>query len=315
MRVIAWTGVLVAVAPMACNDTGANESQGIAQLGIARIEVKDSTRETIVRGYDASDKVVASLSLVHGRFALTGSFREEYDTAEVDGRKLDVDVRGKTLTWETAGYTPTLHMPAHPPSAWDVALFLEAPQVKMVLDRWQIGWEHRVSTEESPYTIGSFAGTSITGCDGQVSCGSARGLTINTCGGGAAAMTASRATMANPAASGTSQIKVAQCCPGGSGGMDVDWFATKTCALTGTVSECGSSTAACKGCGVYLAWSSCSVTRDATNVYYDYTATLNMPSNCGNPCGPISAEGMSCGTWCSGECRMGTCTLSPQGGE
>lgn len=310
MKALKWTGLLVATLAMACN-AATTGSESIPELGVARLVVTDTAYETTVRGLDDHDAVIATMTLVHGQFELTGPFVEEYDTPVVDGRKLDVDVLGEKLSWQTAGYTPTLHMPPHPPSAQGLYLFLNAPEVKTVLDRWQIGWRPYGSADEAAYTTGSFGGTNVFSCDGQTTCGSARGLTINTCGNSAAALSASQATQSNPVVPGTNQIKLAQCCPSGSGGQSTQWFATKTCPLSGTTSECGTGTGACKGCAVYDARVSCSVTHTSTTVSYDYSATI---PNCGTPCGPIYAEGEPCGGFCAGVCKGGFCQLVPSDG-
>ncbi len=80
---------------------------------------------------------------MHGRFALTEIFKDDYPgESEVDGRKMDVTIRGtKKAIWETAGYEPVLHMPAHPPSERELAAFLADPHVRPVLDQWGIGFE------------------------------------------------------------------------------------------------------------------------------------------------------------------------------
>jgi hypothetical protein len=172
-------------------------------------------------------------------------------------------------------------------------MFLEAPQVKDILTRWQIGFEAGGADEETAYASGSYSGTSITNCDGLTSCGSVRGLTINTCGGGGAAIKAGKGTMSNPALAGTNQDKVAQCCPAGTGGSANAWFATKTCPWSGTTSECGTSTGACKGCAVYDTPFGCSVTRDASHVYYSYTDSVVLTANVGvtGTSGSLTATG------------------------
>ena len=38
--------------------------------------------------------------------------------------KLDVDVLGQKLIWETGSYEPTLHLPQHPRGQWALAAFL-----------------------------------------------------------------------------------------------------------------------------------------------------------------------------------------------
>lgn len=287
-------GLLALVSAAACTDSApestAGDSEGIPALGISRVEITDNAQETTVVGYaNDSNEVVARMTLVHGRFALTGPFREEYDSAEVDGRKLDVDVRGQQLSWQTAGYTPTLHMPAHPASQESLTTFLDAPQVKPILQHWLIGFDGAPSGDEAAYLTGSYSGTSVTGCDGAASCGAVHGVTINTCGNSANAIYASKANTS------ASEQKVAQCCPANSGGNTYPWFATKTCPISvlgncdpdgggplttadGTSSACGcvNKTLACKGCAAYPAYFGCSVTRDASNVYYTFPDSYQL---------------------------------------
>jgi hypothetical protein len=299
MRILGTLGtaaaLLALVSAAACTDsapesTVGGDSEGIPALGISRVEITDNAQETTVVGYaDDSNEVVARMTLVHGRFALTGPFREEYDSAEVDGRKLDVDVRGQQLSWQTAGFTPTLHMPAHPASQESVATFLDAPQVKPILQHWLIGFDGAPSGDEAAYLTGSYSGSSVTGCDGAPSCGAVHGVTINTCGNSANAIYASKANTS------ASEQKVAQCCPANSGGLTYPWFATKTCPISvvgncdpdgggplttadGTSSACGcvNKTSACKACAAYPAYFGCSVTRDASNVYYTFPDSYTL---------------------------------------
>ena len=124
--------------------TGSDEPalpDGNAKLGIVEFVEEEVGDQTTLRGLDASGNEVARLDLAHGLFKPTPPFMEEFTTSEVDGRKLDVDALGQKLFWETAGFEPVLHMPAHPPSRWALAAFLDDPHAKRILDRWQIGFE------------------------------------------------------------------------------------------------------------------------------------------------------------------------------
>src|SRR5688500_9020743 len=88
---------------------------GNAELGIAEFQVLETATRTSVIGLDAAGSEVARLDLVHGRFELTGIFRDDHDAPVVDGRKLDVSIHGeKQMFWETKGFGPVLHLPAHP---------------------------------------------------------------------------------------------------------------------------------------------------------------------------------------------------------
>ena len=94
------------------------------------------------------------------------------------------------MHWETAGFDPVLQMPAHPPTQWALAAFLADPHVKPVLDRWGIGFEPSQATAdgEVAYVTGNFRGHSPENCNGLSTCGTAFFGTINTCGGGGAAI-------------------------------------------------------------------------------------------------------------------------------
>src|SRR5262245_6496096 len=117
-----WVGLVVL--GIGCSEP---VPSGNAALGISEFRVEDTPTRTRVVGLDAEGLEVARLDLVHGRFALSGIFREEYGVPEVDGRKLDVTIRGEDMmTWETAGYEPTLHLPSSlaPPT---LRAFLDEP--------------------------------------------------------------------------------------------------------------------------------------------------------------------------------------------
>src|SRR5262245_31241207 len=130
-------GVLAIVG---CGGGSVSEVAGNSALGIVRFVVDESPLRTVVRGLDADNKEVGRLELVHGRFRLSGIFAEGYDDPNVDGRKLDVSILGQEMRWQTEGFTPTLHMPSHPPDHWKLAAFLDDPHVAPILRRWQIGF-------------------------------------------------------------------------------------------------------------------------------------------------------------------------------
>lgn len=286
--VTAYLTLLGACTDTATEPTNVDDSEGIPALGIGRVEITDNAQETTVVGYSAdTNDVVARMTLVHGRFTLTGPFREESDTAEVDGRKLDVEVLGQQLLWESGGYSPALHMPSHPASQNLLSTFLEAPQVKPILEHWLIGFDGASAGDESPYGTGSFSGTNVTNCDGLATCGTVHTVNINTCGNSNVFPTYAR--KANTSAS---EQKLAQCCPPVTGVLDgaTPWFATKTCPVStvgncdpdgtgplttadGTMSECGcvKNTLACKACANYPAPFDCSVTSNASSVSYSFS--------------------------------------------
>lgn len=266
-RIISCAGffAIISVA-FGCSSTEAPASDGT--LGIARFAVDESADRTVVRGLDASGSVVGRLEVVHGTFALSPPFTDDYATPTVDGRKLTVEIAGQRLRWETAGYEPTLHMPAHPPDQWAITAFLDDPHAKAVLDQWKIGFEPSKRTAptdtELPYFVNnnSYDGTDPMNCENSNTCGSAYYGTINTCGGSDAAWSAWRVTQTqNVCGAYANQVVVQQCCGAGTGGQTVDWWAVKACPTTADNNTfCGTRTAgACKGCGAYDAHLGCKV--------------------------------------------------------
>ena len=181
---------------------------------------------------------VAEMQGLYGPFTLTGQFQDDYDTPEVDGRKLDVSVGGDRLVWETAGYGPTLQLPAHPAGHEALAAFLRDERVKPVLEARQIGFEQSQAVEAAAitYTAGSQAGTFGTDCAGKATCGPlVRGKPANTCGGGAKAIQAIRVTRASP----STEDLIAQCCPPitSTGVTKRPWFGLKVCPTIGTLTS------------------------------------------------------------------------------
>lgn len=275
----AWLiGTLVAGTVAGCATTPQSSDGTNEALSIVRFENQETADKSTVIGLDANNHEVARLELVHGTFTLSPSFAEDYTTPTVDGRKLNVfigDVR--KLNWETAGYDPTMHMPAHPPSEWKLIEFLEDSHVKPILDRWQIGFEPTIQdtsldneTAYIPYDAiqGQFYGTNAVSCANQTTCGTVQNKTINLCAGDGSAAT--RAIKAYDMY--WNQYKIGQCCPSGEFGP---FWAIKTCPVSGSASECGTGTGACKGCPEYPVsdLSYCQVWRyDSQNVHYWYEA-------------------------------------------
>lgn len=310
---------LIALSVVACTTSASPEREHREDaLGIARFEIEETADRSSVIGLDEAGAPVARLDLVHGRFALTGQFKDDYDTADVDGRKLDVTIHGAPrLVWETAGYAPTLHLPAHPPSEVDVATFLASPQAKAVLDRWQIAFEASAgaefgNTEEIAFGAGgATSGTNGYSClsnNPNTQCGTARTFTINTCGGGVVPMQALRVTRTTP----YNEYFINQCCPAGSGGQSTDWFAGKSCPTTGSgaqPSTCGTtgSTVACKSCPGYPsnAAAACSLQLVSPGIQYCYENNNDLgtcvDTYVGQPCaGPLPRQNMcSCSCTCT----------------
>lgn len=258
---------LIALASSAaCTTNSPSTDVGVEELGIAHFSVSETPTATTIVGLDANNKEVARVELVHGPFALTGQFKEDYPgVSEVDGRKLDVTLDGKhALVWETAGYEPTLHLPAHPPSAGPVAALLDAPEVAALLAHWQIAFDpsKAAGDDEAAYWTGGYQdGLQSYDCStlgpNSYTCGTARdGLVINECGGTTAATSAYRTVRALfwP----YNEYVVVQICPAGSGGQTNQWVGVKSCPTDGTASasqasSCGTAgaNAACKGCPGY----------------------------------------------------------------
>src|SRR5262245_16064903 len=94
---------------------GPDATEG-SRLGIAHFETFETDEITTVIGRGDDGLEIGRLELVHGRFVLSDNFAEGYDNRSVVGRKLTVAVAGQVMQWETEGFSPTLSLPAHPPS-------------------------------------------------------------------------------------------------------------------------------------------------------------------------------------------------------
>ena len=248
-----WTVIVVGLG-MGCTPEPPVQPQGgNVQLGIREFVIDEQPDRVTVLGLDASGREIGRLDLVRGMFTLSPPFADDYDTQQVDGRKLTVTVKGQRMNWETAGYEPVLNMPAQPASRWAIAAFLRDPFVKPILDRWKIGFE-ALTPNTAYYSIGSVRGFDFESCDGQTSCGSASNGTINTCGAETAALSASRVTQDPVDVPGSDyQHVVFQCCPPQGAARPLPWFAIKACPTTGDDNTmCGTRTAgACKSCPEY----------------------------------------------------------------
>jgi hypothetical protein len=108
------------------------------------------------------------MDLFHGKFRLSEYFAEGYDDPTVVGRKLSVRILGQELRWETEGFEPVLHMPAHPADKWALALFLADAHVAPILERWQIGFEPQTRSApiSDPFTF-RVNGTTVSRCTGD----------------------------------------------------------------------------------------------------------------------------------------------------
>jgi len=297
MKKTAWTGWVVLFAVSCAGPDEPSALRGNAALGIADFEIDDTPTRTRVVGLDENGVVVGQLDLVHGRFALTGIFREDYETAEVVGRDLRVEIAGQQLIWQTAGFQPTLHMPAHPPGREKLAAFLDDPHVRTVLERWRIGFEPSregalatapgtgeiaitVSPLQAapPFETGAEPGDFVMDCSGATNCGRVRGFVANSCGGGGA-MSEQAIRITRPAA--YDEELIAQCCPTGAAGRPKPWFAIKVCPHSSDVSSCGEIGVACKGCPGYPVDASrfCEMAYRGGALHYCHSDTPGHPGN------------------------------------
>jgi hypothetical protein len=263
---LAIGGLLLAGMGVGCS-TDSGEADDVHQvLGIARFVNEESGIKSAVIGLDADGKEVGRVEIVHGHFALSPQFRDDYPTAEIDGRQLKASVLGQQLAFEVEGFDPLMQMPGHPPQAWALEQFLTAPEVKPLLDRWGLGFRAGASlvAGESPYAAsGTFYGHDPSPCNGSTTCGQvfANGVfkTIGTCGGGMATITGERILRKHDCEGAPASLfqgdttVVVQYCPAGSGGFDTKWWAYKVCPWTYNATECGNTTtsSACKGCASY----------------------------------------------------------------
>lgn len=158
-------------------------------LGIARFATETSAQGTIMLGLDASGNEVAHLELARGVFAPTGMFAEEYTSATIDGRQITAGVGKVAYHFETEGYGPLMEMPRQPANFAEIQMLLDEPQIKAELARWNFGYVQPAMALDGEvdyqYINRWYAyrrGASETDCSTS-SCGSVRGININTCGG------------------------------------------------------------------------------------------------------------------------------------
>lgn len=237
-----------------------DESSGNAALGIAQFTVDDAADQTTITGLDSDGAEVGHLTIVHGRFALSELYADDYPgVSEVDGRKLDVEILDQKMRWETAGYDPVLHLPAPPRANWAIAAFINDPHVKPLIDRWQIGFEY--SGTEAAYGQSLAYGFFPMECTGYPTCGSTNRGTIGTCGGLAVPDSAWKVSQYMCSGASFDQDLVYQCCPPNASFSD-EWFAQKSCPRDSPDGNgsCGVvTTGACKGCPAYVAPVLCDV--------------------------------------------------------
>jgi hypothetical protein len=194
-----WASVLAL--GLGCTEPAA--TSGNAALGIAAFQVSDTAEETTIIAVDAEKKPVGRIDLVHGRFVPSRHGVEQVGQEAV-GRKLTVELRGRTTRWETHDFSDTMHMPALRTA--ELAALVADPHVRPLLERWRIGWD---AAGEPPPSRGpgEVAYTSYS----VGSCGN-----TNTCPGD---------TTWDSAFSGNT---VYQCCGSGTSGE----YSTKACSCT-----------------------------------------------------------------------------------
>jgi hypothetical protein len=217
-------GAAFVLAVVGCSARPAVEVAGNPALGIVKFEVEQTQFRSVVRGLSDSGEEVARLALVHGPFRLSRTFADGYDDPSVDGRKLEVNVLGQKLWWETAGYSPTLHLPSHPAGHEALAAFLEDPHVKPILQRWQIGFgpiedaTPRLSqglTSPGGYTCDKFfiSGTNPKTCTGTTTNTTIFNQRFSMCGGSEIPAGDAFVVHQDAAHWGFDQSMVTQCCP------------------------------------------------------------------------------------------------------
>ena len=138
-RMIASTALVMLVAGCSAQDPSP-ATAGEASLGISRFQVSEGKELTTIAGFDAQDKLLAKLELVHGRFAPTDDLGQAPGEV-VDGRKLSVSIGDQSFTWQTVGFDDTTRMPSLPSRQNRVAAFVADEHVRPVLRTWKIGWD------------------------------------------------------------------------------------------------------------------------------------------------------------------------------
>ena len=331
MKISMCLVVSLAVQAVGCDGGTATTSTtgtgGNASLGISAFQINETNELTTVVGVDAQNKEVARLELVHGNFMPTEDFGEENNGHLIDGRKLTVAIKGQTMSWETLGYTDTLHMPSLPRELNTVAALVTDQHVRPLLEKWSIGWDGETGlgagevaydNNGDPYHEGS----NPTACNfngGTGTCsirsGTSGRTTTPACGGGAEWM---GEVVDNYTSNGDPYdgSTVFFCCGNGSSG-NPNGYAAKTCAASsgGTGCTAGHFCSACGDGGsnkciscINVAysndctlWTQSDGSTGETEVFhsYDNGACLNAYDNCSgsNNC----CYGTSCGlNWCWG---------------
>lgn len=270
MANVSFMRYFVPAAVLVLGGCAAESSDSSHVLGIEQFETVDHGNVTSIIGLDASGAEVGRVEILHGVYAASPEFADDFSSPTVDGRTLTVKVGAQSYHWETEGYAPTLSLPAAPGKMVAIGTFLEAPEVVGVMNRWGIGFEHFVA--EPPRTASALDGETayLQDCgDGylapdlywmsaaadygsggqQYSSVSSVTLPNNesagTCGGSVAA---SSLGMITTTLGGVTQYAIQQQCTS----SGETRLYRKTCpAGTDTVSQCGNTSGACVGCGSY----------------------------------------------------------------
>ncbi len=315
--------------------------QGNSELGIARFEVVETASKTTVVGRDDAGAEVARMELIHGSFTPSAAFADTLGTDAIVGRKVDVAIGTKQLSYENLGFAPVMKLPPLTGKSAVLATFLADPHVKPVLDQWKLGWEQVDANDESAYfntqfqingtgsysctgstcsnftrsltKVGGGSCTQNSQCDGAYPNGYGSGWTCNT-GNGKCEKTMSVSNCANGAAtsagvSGTFQgfvgKAVALCCYA----SPLNW-AHKYCPSEGTVTNTGTAfVLRTTSCGDLSVNGGCQACPLVSGLDYNCNTWVSG-NNIENVYGWKEPDGNNCWTGDNNECYSGQCNLS-----
>lgn len=114
---------------------GATEPSALeGQLGIAEVEIQESSTVQAIVGRDADGRVVATYVIELGPFEMTPYFADGLEGIVVPGRRITIDVRGQRSYSESADYPALTKL--LPGGA--IGLFVQDPRVAPSLAGWGI---------------------------------------------------------------------------------------------------------------------------------------------------------------------------------
>ena len=147
---------------MRSNDS-ADRSENAA-LGITEFRIADGAESTTIVGVDAQDNTIARLDLIHGQFTWAAQPGDESSIVGqvVDGRSLNITIKGQTFAWRSWGFSDTSQMPSLRSSLNLVTAFAADPQVRPILDQWKIGWKN-VTTASASGEVAYDSGIDLAG--------------------------------------------------------------------------------------------------------------------------------------------------------